>query len=123
MISDFIAVLLLVYASVIRPDLPHFIIKLFDNGIFRVLIIAIILYTTNHSLKFSVLMAIGFVVTLMLVKEQMMYEGFAEGMEDAAEQPPAEKKVKKVVKNKKIAEEEEESSDEELQELNSMASD
>ena len=82
MITDFIAVLLIVYAAVIRPDLPPVILRLFDNGLFRVLIISLILYTTNHNLKFSVLAAIGFVVTVMLVKEQMMCEGFASGLTD-----------------------------------------
>jgi hypothetical protein len=44
--------------------------------------ITLISYMANRSLTFSILLAVGFVVIIALIKEQLIYEGFIEGMED-----------------------------------------
>ena len=92
-LRDLSAVAIIVYASAIRPKLPSYIISLFDSSMFRILIIALISYlATNNSLQFSILLAIGFVVVIGLIKEQLLYEGFTEGMEEAqAKSKPAPK--------------------------------
>jgi hypothetical protein len=82
MLRDIIAVMIILYISLIRPRVPDIVVSLFDSRIFRILMLTLIVYVSRQNMRFSVLLAIGFVVVVAVIKEQIMYEGFIEGMED-----------------------------------------
>jgi len=94
-LRDLTAVAIIIYASAMRPKLPQSIIKLFDSGFFRMAIITLVAYMSNNNatLSFSVLLAIGFVLIIAMIKEQLLYEGFIEGMEDMKEEDNEEAKI------------------------------
>jgi hypothetical protein len=136
-LRDLTAVAIIIYASAMRPKLPQSIIKLFDSGFFRMVIITLVAYMSNNNatLSFSILLAIGFVLIIAMIKEQLLYEGFIEGMEDMKEEENEEAKDAKVngkeakVNGKDAKFKETEAvkdkvtvSDEELEKLNELAS-
>ena len=71
-----ITIILSVYAALASPKLPNFLKKLFDNSIFKVLIISFIAYRANKNPQLSLLIAICFVVTLNFLAEKENKEAF-----------------------------------------------
>ncbi len=75
-ISTLLSMILIIYASVLRPELPPFIRKLYENPIFRILILSLIVYRGNKDPRLSLMIAIAFTVTLNIMSEQEINEGF-----------------------------------------------
>ena len=71
-----VSLFLILYVTLDIPKLPHFIIKLFENILFRLIIIIYILYKTNHDLKLSVLVTSGFLLIMYLINKQIVKEMF-----------------------------------------------
>jgi len=67
---------LIFYVTLDMQKLPHFIIKLFSNRLFRLIIILYILYKTNSDLKLSVLVTSGFLLIMYLINKQIVKEMF-----------------------------------------------
>ena len=72
-----VSLFLIFYITLDTPILPHFIIKLFSNILFRLIIILYILYKTNHDLKLSVLVTSGFLLIMYLINKQLVKEMFS----------------------------------------------
>ena len=73
-----ITIVLTVYASLASPNLPSYIKKLFDNSLFKILIITFIAYRANSNPQLSLLIAICFVITLNFLAEKETKEAFAQ---------------------------------------------
>jgi hypothetical protein len=71
-----ITIILTVYASLASPNLPNFLKKLFDNSIFKILIISFIAYRANKNPQLSLLVAVCFVITLNFLAEKENKEAF-----------------------------------------------
>ena len=71
-----ITIILSVYAALASPKLPNFLKKIFDNSIFKILIISFIAYRANKNPQLSLLVAICFVVTLNFLAEKENKEAF-----------------------------------------------
>ena len=71
---------LVMYASMARPQLPEVVVGLFDNVFFRLAVLTLVLYTSNHSLQLSVMVAVAFTVTMNMLNEQKIAEGFVDGL-------------------------------------------
>ena len=76
--STIITIILSVYAVLASPKLPSYFKKLFDNSIFKILIISFIGYRANKNPQLSLLVAICFVVTLNFLSEQENKEAFSQ---------------------------------------------
>jgi hypothetical protein len=76
--STIITIILSVYAALASPKLPSYFKKLFDNSIFKILIISFIGYRANKNPQLSLLVAICFVVTLNFLSEQENKEAFSQ---------------------------------------------
>ena len=76
--STLITLFLVVYSGLVAPKLPNVIVKLFDNPIFRILILSLIVYNGNKDPQFAIMIAVGFTVTMNMVSKQKLFEGFAE---------------------------------------------
>ena len=76
--SSIITLVLILYTSVIAPKLPNSILKLFDYSIFRVLILSLVLYYGNKNTKLSIIIAVGFIISMNLLSKRKMFENFTE---------------------------------------------
>jgi predicted neutral ceramidase superfamily lipid hydrolase len=68
--------LMMLYVATIRPELPSYIKNLFNNPIFRIVVLFIVVMKGNKDPFFSLMIAISFVVTLNLLSVQQAKETF-----------------------------------------------
>ena len=66
----FVSIFLMLYASLAKPKIPIIIRQLFDNAVFRFMVLTLILWRGNKDIKSSLLLAIGFVLTMQIVNKQ-----------------------------------------------------
>ena len=74
--SSAITLFLVLYGGLAAPKLPKFIIKLFENPIFKIAILSLIVYNGNRDPKFAIMIGIAFTVTLNMISNQKFLEGF-----------------------------------------------
>jgi hypothetical protein len=74
--SSMITLFLVIYGGLAAPKLPKFMIKLFENPIFRIAILSLIVYNGNRDPKFAIMIAVAFTVTLNMISNQKFLEGF-----------------------------------------------
>ena len=67
---------ILLYTASIRPELPSYIKNLFNNSIFRIVVLFFIVMKANKDPTLSLLIAIGFVLTLDFLSVQQAKESF-----------------------------------------------
>ena len=68
---------LVVYSACLKPNLPNFIKKIFNNPIVRLIILALIL-VSNFKPQISIILAIAFFITVNCITEQETLETFAQ---------------------------------------------
>ena len=73
---------LVLYASMARPQLPGFITGLFDHAVFRIMILSLVVFMSGKNLQLSVMIAVAFTVTMNLLNEQKIAEGFVDGIRE-----------------------------------------
>ena len=61
-----------VYAALARPTLPNFIGKLFENPIFRLVMIAYIIYRGNKDPQLSLMSASAFLFTMHMINKKQV---------------------------------------------------
>jgi hypothetical protein len=71
-----IVLVLIIYSACLKPNLPNFIKKLFNNPIVRLIILAIIL-VSNFKPEISITLAMAFFITINCITEQETMESFA----------------------------------------------
>jgi hypothetical protein len=67
------------YAFQIKPNLPDFLVKLFQSSFFRVFILFLILYRGYKDVQFSILVAAAFVIIMDAVRQKVFKETFSAG--------------------------------------------
>ena len=78
--SSTLSLILAVYAAMAGPKLPEPVAKLFENAIFRMCFMALILYMSGRDLKLAIMVAVAFSVTMTVLNEQRVAEGFVDGI-------------------------------------------
>ena len=58
------------YAALARPTLPNFIIKLFENPVFRLVMISYIIYRGNQDPQLSLMIATAFLITMHMINKK-----------------------------------------------------
>jgi hypothetical protein len=66
----FVSLFLILYTSLAKPKLPVLIRQLFDNAVFRFMVLTLILWRGNKDIKSSLMIAIGFIITMQIVNKQ-----------------------------------------------------
>ncbi len=66
------------YAALARPKLPSFIAKLFENPVFRLVVIAYIIYRGNKDPQLSLMIAAAFLITMHMINKQQI-ESLSQG--------------------------------------------
>jgi len=79
--SAVITLFLVLYGGLAAPKLPKFVVQLFDNAIFRILVLSLIVYKGNRDPKFAIMIGVAFTVTLNVISKQKFLEGFDDDME------------------------------------------
>lgn len=75
-ISAALTLFLVLYGGMAKPDLPDFVMDLFDNAFFRVLVLFLIAFTATKNSQIALMIAIGFTVSMNMLSERKMVEGF-----------------------------------------------
>lgn len=70
------AILIFSYASQIRQPLPKFMMDLFQNPIFRICILFLVLVRSKADLQFSLIVAVSYVLIMNNVSDQLFKESF-----------------------------------------------
>ena len=79
--SSIITLFLVIYGGLAAPTLPKFMVKLFENPVFKILILSLIVYTGNKDPKLAIIVAIVFTVTLNTINDQKFLENFSDDIE------------------------------------------
>jgi len=77
-----IPLFLVLYSSLARPQLPQFVMDLFDNSIFRLAILTLVVFMGNGNIQIALLTAVAFTITLSMLNEQKIAEGFVNGIKE-----------------------------------------
>lgn len=75
-VSATLTLFLVLYGGMAKPDLPDFVMDLFDNPLFRVAVLFLIAFTASKNAQVALVVAVVFTVTMNLVSERKMAEGF-----------------------------------------------
>lgn len=65
-----LSLFLVVYVALARPKLPNFMVKLFENPVFRLVMISYIIYRGNQDPQLSLMIAAGFLITMHMINKQ-----------------------------------------------------
>ena len=84
-VSGFLTLFGILYISMARPALPVFMQELFEYVWFRFFVLVLTAYIATKNLKVALIVAIAFVVTLNLLNEQKIAEGFRNGIRSRLE--------------------------------------
>ena len=81
LISTIITLFLTLYISLLGPNLPLVIQNLFNNTIFKIIILFIFIYINNENIspKISILIVIAYVLTLEFIYVSTVKEDHKEG--------------------------------------------
>jgi hypothetical protein len=69
-----LSLILGLYAALARPKLPKFIEKLFENPIFRLVMISYIIYRGNNDPQLAVMIAAAFLITIHMINKKKVNE-------------------------------------------------
>lgn len=72
----FVSLFLILYGSLAKPQLPPIMRQLFDNAIFRVIILSSILLRNGNDIQLSLMIAIAYVYTIQLNNMEKTKEKF-----------------------------------------------
>ena len=75
-ISTIITIFLALYAALLGPELPSGLRKLFNNTIFRIIILFLIVYRANKDPRLAIMIAVVFVLTLDFMTRMDAKEAF-----------------------------------------------
>jgi hypothetical protein len=81
------------YAALARPNLPKFVEKLFENPVFRLVVISYIIYRGNQDAQLSIMIAAAFLITIHMINKNKI--------NDLTSTKPAPKSEGQNVTNKK----------------------
>lgn len=80
--SGALTVFLVLYGGLAKPQLPEFIAVMFDHALFRLTVLALIAYISTKDLQVALLVAVAFTITMNLLNEQKVAEGFMAGIKE-----------------------------------------
>lgn len=70
LVLPILSLILGVYAALARPKLPKFIERLFENPVFRLVMISYIIYRGNNDPQLSLMIAAAFLITMHMINKQ-----------------------------------------------------
>jgi hypothetical protein len=77
-------IFVILYASQVGPKLPDYMVRLFDNNLFKMLILFLIVVRAKKDPAFSIILAVAFVIITDYIRTNMLKETFGEQKEEKA---------------------------------------
>jgi len=77
-VSTVLSTFLILYGGLASPQLPGFVKKLFENRVFKILILSLVVYSSNKDPKFAIMMAVAFTITMNMLDRMTLEEKFSE---------------------------------------------
>jgi hypothetical protein len=74
--SAITSMFLVLYAGMASPELPKMVKKMFNNSIFRILILSLIVYKGNKDPQLAITIAIAFTITMNYLRDSELKEEF-----------------------------------------------
>ena len=71
-----LAIFLMLYAGMAKPELPRIITKMFNYTWFRLIIMTLISWTATKDVGISIISAMAFIITFNIINQQDIVEGF-----------------------------------------------
>ncbi|RKP33216.1 hypothetical protein BJ085DRAFT_31040 [Dimargaris cristalligena] len=75
-VMAFLKLFLIVYGSMIAPHLPDYILKWFNFVPFKIFVLFLIVWTSNHDPTVALLIAVGFTVSINVLSGKKAFEAF-----------------------------------------------
>ena len=75
-VYSILSLFVILYGSLAGPELPSLIRNLFNNVVFRLLILGYIMYRGNKAPQFSIMLAVAFTITMNLITTFEIKEEF-----------------------------------------------
>jgi len=75
-VKAILVMLILLYTASIRPDLPSYLKNLFNNSIFKVVVLFFVVMIGQKDPVLALAVAIAFVVTINCISQQQAREAF-----------------------------------------------
>ena len=75
-VSSVVGLFLVLYGCLSGPKLPGFIRSMFENPVFRVVILALIMYRGNKDPQLSLMLSVGFIMVMNQLNEEKIKENF-----------------------------------------------
>jgi hypothetical protein len=75
-VTAVLVLVLVLYGSLARPNIPPILQNLFENPIFRVLLLALIVYRGNQNPQLAIVVAVVFMIVMNLITQQKLFESF-----------------------------------------------
>jgi len=72
-LSAVIKVLLIMYGSVVAPQLPNYILQWLDNVLVKIFVVMLIVYISKKDLGIGLLVTVCFVITLQLINKNKLF--------------------------------------------------
>lgn len=73
-VSATVILVLIMYGSMAKPELPPAVQRMFTNPIFQILLFSLIVYRGNHNPQVAIMIAVVFMIVMNLITEQNMRE-------------------------------------------------
>ena len=71
-VYSIISLILAIYFIQARPKLPSYIEKVFENSVFRFLVISFIVYQSNKDPQLSIIIAAAFLITMHMINKNVV---------------------------------------------------
>ena len=68
--KSILTLFLVLYGGLAAPKLPESLLKLFDNQMFRIIILALIVYMGQKDAMFAIMMAVAFVISMNTLNQK-----------------------------------------------------
>jgi len=68
--KSILTLFLVLYGGLAAPKLPDSLLKLFDNQIFRIIILALIVYMGQKDAMFAIMIAVAFVISMNTLNQK-----------------------------------------------------
>ena len=72
--SAIITLFLVLYGGLAAPKLPTIVADLFENPVFRIIVLSLIVYKGQRDPAMALMIGIGFTVTLNMINKQKFFE-------------------------------------------------
>lgn len=81
-LTGVLTLFLVLYGGLARPQLPKVVEDLFDNAIFRMVFMFLIAFLAVKNATIAIMVAVAFVLTMSILNEQKINEGFLAGLQE-----------------------------------------